>query len=276
MPGAGRYTYLMEQLLVALFALALYMCMAFVISLIRKDNGTADVAYGWGFVLVAWVTYALGVQSATGLLVSFLATVWAARLSIHIYLRNRGKPEDFRYKAWRDAWGKTFVVRSFLQVYMLQGLVIFVVALPLSLLNIYADSSFATGIASSLVALGLVAWLVGFYFEAVGDYQLARFMRNPENKGKIMDQGLWKYTRHPNYFGESVMWWGIALASAATLSATGNVLLMIAPFAGPVLITYLLLKVSGVPMLEARFAGNPLWEEYKRKTSVFIPLPPRS
>lgn len=266
----------MEQLLTALLALALYMGTAFVISLIRKDNGTADVAYGWGFVLVAWVTYTLGVQSITGLLVSCLATVWAARLSIRIYLRNRGKPEDFRYKAWRDAWGKTFVVRSFLQVYMLQGLVIFTVALPLSLLNIYGAPAFAAGVAGTLVIVGFVAWLIGFYFEAVGDYQLARFMRNPDNKGKIMDQGLWTYTRHPNYFGESVMWWGIALISAATLSVTGNILLMIAPFAGPILITYLLLKVSGVPMLEARFAGNPLWEEYRRKTSVFIPLPPRT
>lgn len=265
----------MTMFLYALTALGVYMLGAFVISLIRRDNGTADIAYGWGFVLVAWVTYTLGAQSVTGLLVSLLATVWAARLSIRIYLRNRGKPEDFRYKAWRDAWGKTFVVRSFLQVYMLQGLVIFIVALPLSLLNIYGATTLATGVAGLLVIGGFVAWLVGFYFEAVGDYQLARFMRNPQNKGKIMDQGLWRYSRHPNYFGESVMWWGIALISAATLSSTGNVLLLIAPFAGPVLITYLLLKVSGVPMLEARFAGNPLWEEYKRKTSVFIPLPPK-
>lgn len=266
----------MEQLTFALLALALYMCSAFVISLIRKDNGTADVAYGWGFVLVAWVTYVLGVQAFTGLMVSLLATIWAARLSIRIYLRNRGKPEDFRYKAWRDAWGKAFVLRSFLQVYMLQGLVIFIVALPLSLLNIYGPPLEATGVAHWLVIAGFIAWLIGFYFEAVGDYQLARFMRNPENKGKIMDQGLWRYTRHPNYFGESVMWWGIALISSASLFGTGNIFLMVAPFAGSVLITYLLLKVSGVPMLEARFAGNPLWEEYKRKTSVFIPLPPRA
>ncbi|MBA3788812.1 DUF1295 domain-containing protein [Patescibacteria group bacterium] len=265
----------MIPLLIALSCLFLYMCFAFIISLIRKDNGTADIAYGWGFVLVACVTYILGTQSFHGFLVTGLATIWAARLSIRIYLRNRGKPEDFRYRTWREEWGKTFVLRSFLQVYMLQGLVIFLVVLPVSLVNLYSGPIVLGSIPDLIALLGLLIWIKGFFFETVGDWQLTRFMRDPANKGKIMDKGLWHYTRHPNYYGESLMWWGIALISFGTLLVTGNVLLALLPFIGPILITFLLLKVSGVPMLETHFAGNPAWEAYKAKTSVFLPWFPK-
>lgn len=260
----------MDILFTALILLFVYMCVAFAISLIRHDNGTADIAYGWGFVLVAWTTFLLGNPGSAAFLASILATVWAARLSVRIYLRNVGKPEDFRYKEWRDAWGKTFVLRSFLQVYVLQGAVIFLVALPLSLLNIYGASS-GIGV---LAALGFVLWGIGFFFEAVGDYQLARFIGNPQNKGKVMDQGLWRYTRHPNYFGESLMWWGLALVACVTLEPLMGLAAYFA-FVGPLLITFLLLKVSGVPLLEKRFAGKPEREAYKSKTSVFFPLPPK-
>lgn len=260
----------MDILLTALIFLFVYMCVAFVISLIRRDNGTADIAYGWGFVLVAWTTFLLGNPGPVAFLASLLATVWAARLSVRIYLRNIGKPEDFRYKEWRDTWGKTFVLRSFLQVYVLQGAIIFLVALPLSLLNIYGAAS---GI-GLLAVIGFALWGIGFFFEAVGDYQLARFIGNSENKGKVMDQGLWRYTRHPNYFGESVMWWGLALAAYATVEPLMG-LAALSVFLSPALITFLLLKVSGVPLLEKRFAGKPEWEDYKSRTSVFLPLPPK-
>jgi len=261
----------MDILLTALFFLFIYMCGAFIVSLIRRDNGTADIAYGWGFVVVAWTTFMLGVPGPAALLATILATVWAARLSIRIYLRNTGKPEDFRYKEWRDTWGKTFVLRSFLQVYMLQGAIIFLVVLPISLLNIYGAGSSITAVA----LIGFTLWIVGFFFEAVGDYQLARFLQKSSNKGKVMDQGLWKYTRHPNYFGESLMWWGLAIVSASVLVPILGFLGLLA-FVGPLLITFLLLKVSGVPLLEKHFKGRPEWEAYKAKTSVFIPLPPRS
>ena len=259
----------MDILLTALTLLFVYMSLAFVISLIRRDNGTADIAYGWGFVLIAWTTFLLGTPGSAALVASLLATVWAARLSVRIYFRNVGKPEDFRYKEWRDAWGKTFVVRSFLQVYVLQGAIIFLVALPLSLLNIYGAGT-DIGLTA---ALGFVLWGIGFFFEAVGDYQLARFIGNPQNKGKVMDQGLWRYTRHPNYFGESLMWWGLALVAYVTIAPLMGFPALLA-FVGPVLITFLLLKVSGVPLLEKRFEGKPEWEAYKKRTSVFLPLPP--
>ncbi len=261
----------MHPFLFALIALFLYMCGAFIISLIRRDNGTADIAYGGGFVLVAWISYVLGTHPAHGMLVSILATLWAARLSIRIYLRNTGKPEDFRYRTWRQQWEGTFVVRSFLQVYMLQGALIFIIALPLTLVNLYGGIIIPGSIPDMFAFAGLLIWLQGFIFEAVGDWQLARFMKNPANKGKIMDQGLWRYTRHPNYYGEASMWWGIALIAASALSLQGSVLLTLTPFIGAGTITFLLLKVSGVPLLEARFAGNPAWEVYKRKTSVCIP-----
>jgi steroid 5-alpha reductase family enzyme len=265
----------MTNLLIALFCLFVYMCAAFVISLVRKDNGTADIAYGWGFVLVAWVTFLLmPIHGPFSFLATILATIWAARLSIRIFLRNRNKPEDFRYKTWREQWGKSFIVRSFLQIYMLQGAVIYIVVLPVSLLNTFGVLP-GIGIAGIIFGfLGLIIWLKGFFFESVGDWQLARFMRNPENKGKIMDKGLWKYTRHPNYFGESLMWWGLAITSCAVLSDVWGIGSVVA-FIGPAVITFLLLKVSGVPLLEAHFAGNPAWEAYKARTSVFIPLPPK-
>lgn len=261
------------NLLILAAVLFAYMSIAFLVSLYKKDNGVADIAYGWGFVLLAWTSVLLSEPSVVGILLSVLATVWAARLSIRIYLRNHGKPEDFRYRKWREEWGKTFVWRSFLQVYMLQGAVIFVVALPVMLANLYgAVPAQVLTMPPALLVIGLLAWLIGMYFEAVGDYQLARFMGNPENKGKLMDRGLWRYTRHPNYFGESLMWWGIALMAA---SVAPSAALAVLGFLSPALITFLLLKVSGVPMLEERMKENPGWEEYARKTSVFIPLPPK-
>ncbi len=261
----------MQTLLITLGLLFVYMCVAFGISLLRKDNGTADIAYGWGFVLVAWSTYLLGNSSLVGFIMSLLATIWALRLSVRIYRRSRGKPEDFRYAAWRREWGGTFVWRSFLQVYMLQGLIIFVVALPVTLLNVFGEN-IGLGL---LGMLGLGLWCIGFLFEVVGDAQLGAFMRDPRNKGHVMTQGLWKYTRHPNYFGEALMWWSLALVSFDTLALTMPLTFSLMPFIGPVLITFLLLKVSGVPLLEARFVGNPEWEAYKKRTSVFVPQLPK-
>ncbi len=261
----------MNPFITAGLYLFLYMCFAFVISLIRKDNGTADIAYGWGFVLLAWTTYALGMPGLPAFIVSILVTIWAARLSIRIYLRSIGKPEDFRYKKWREEWGKTFVWRSFLQVYVLQGIVIYLVSIPVMMLNIYNGP-----IIFGLIALlGLLVWLKGFLFETIGDYQLARFIHNPANKGHVMDRGLWHFTRHPNYYGESLMWWGIALVTFGTLGAITPLWFAAIAFVGPVLITFMLLKVSGVPLLEAHFAGQPEWEAYKAKTSVFIPWFPK-
>ncbi len=260
----------MHPLIVALGILAVYMTIAYGISLVRRDNGTADIAYGLGFALIGWVTYVIGTGNTMGLIITMLASVWAIRLSLRIFLRSRGKQEDFRYAKWRSEWGNSFLVRSFLQVYMLQGVVIYLVALPVTLLNTYGGE---LGL-GSIGMIGLSLWILGFLFETVGDAQLDSFIRKPENKGHVMSTGLWRYTRHPNYFGESLMWWALALVAYDTLVLTMSTPWAFIPFIGPVLITFLLLRVSGVPLLEARFAGNPEWESYKARTSMFIPLPP--
>lgn len=246
-------------------ALILYMCGLFAISQLREDNGTADIGYGIAFMVVTATACFLLPPSGLRSMLAVLPFIWGLRLSYRIYRKNRGKPEDFRYRAWREAWGTWFTVRSFFQIYMLQGAVVFVVSFPVVLSILYPAQENIV-----LILTGLIMWGVGFYFEARGDYELDRFIANPDNKGKIMMSGLWRYTRHPNYFGESVMWWGIAIA-ASGLSAYP-----LLGFVSPLLITYLLLYVSGVPMLEKRWEGNPDWKAYTQRTSVFIPLPPKT
>jgi steroid 5-alpha reductase family enzyme len=242
------------------------MNLLFFISLLRKDNGIADIGYGIAFIVLSFSVYVVSPPAGTlTLALLALVLVWGVRLAVRIFSKNAGKPEDFRYKAWRDAWGVWFIPRSYLQVYMLQGLVVFLVCLPITLSFAYPALVPSMGLFSA----GLLLWVFGFFFEVVGDYQLDRFITAPENKGKIMTQGLWKYSRHPNYFGESLMWWGMAVM-AASLSAYPFI-----GFVSPVLITFLLLKVSGVPMLEKRWEGNPAWEAYKKRTSVYLPLPPK-
>ena len=239
-----------------------YMICWFVVSLIKKRNDVADIAWGLGFPLLAWVAFLIAPFSYTALIVNILVTIWGVRLAYHIYKRNKGKPEDPRYVEMRDKW-KYFFLRSFLQVFMLQGILLFFIALPVLYINAKAPSSFGF-----MSHLGTILWLVGFYYEARGDWQLAQFLKNPESAGKLMTVGLWRYTRHPNYFGESMMWWGIFIVA---LDCTGGVFTII----GPVIITCLLLFVSGIPMTEKKYAGRADFEEYKKKTSAFFPMPPK-
>lgn len=242
-----------------------YMSLWFIVSLLKKRNDVADVAWGLGFVLLAWSAFVLSDgPGVRGILVNILVSIWGVRLAWHIHSRNRGRTEDYRYLAWRTAWGKWFYVRSYAQVYLLQGFLLFLVASPVLLIN----RSVATGL-GMLDALGMAVWLVGFSFEAVGDAQLARFIKDPVNKGKLMQGGLWAYTRHPNYFGEVTQWWGLWLVA---LSVPGGWLGII----GPMMITFLILKVSGVPMLERKMQEHPEFAAYERRVSMFIPLPPRT
>jgi len=240
------------------------MSLWFVISLIKKRNDVADVAWGLGFVLLAWASFYLsGARGGRELTVCLLVSIWGLRLASHIYGRNKGKPEDYRYQKWRIDWGKSFYLRSYLQVYLLQGALLFIIALPVLVINRNGGGSLGI-----LDFIGVGVWLLGFYFEAVGDAQLARFIKDPANKGRIMQGGLWAYTRHPNYFGEVTQWWGIWLVA---LSVTGGLFTII----GPLTITFLILFVSGIPMLERKQEKHPEFQQYKSKTSIFIPLPPR-
>lgn len=222
----------------------------------------ADVVWGLGFVLITWASFFLSDDSGVrGILVGLLVSIWGLRLAWHIHARNKGKAEDYRYLAWRKEWGKWFYSRSYLQVYLLQGMFLFLIVMPVLLINKHAGAELGM-----LDFIGVAVWLVGFYFEAVGDAQLARFIKDPVNKGKFMQSELWAYTRHPNYFGEVAQWWGIWLIA---LSVTNGLFGII----GPVTITFLILKVSGIPMLEKKMAENSEFADYKRRTSMFIPLP---
>jgi steroid 5-alpha reductase family enzyme len=236
----------------------------FVISILKKRNDIADVAWGLGFVLLAWISYLISVDfNLRGLLVGVLVTIWGLRLAWHIYMRNKGKTEDYRYLAWRKQWGKYFFIRSYFQVYILQGIFLFLIILPV----IFINKNTSQGI-NILDIMGVLVWLVGFFFEAIGDAQLSRFIKDPNNKGKLMQSGLWQYTRHPNYFGEVTGWWGIWLIA---LSVSYGWLSII----GPLTITILILKVSGIPLLEKKMEENPEFTEYKKRTSVFFPLLPK-
>jgi steroid 5-alpha reductase family enzyme len=252
--------------LYSLAALAVFVYMAswFIAALLRRRNDIVDIAWGPGFLVVTLV--ALASQrppSARLILIAALVALWALRLALHIASRNRGKSEDFRYAAWRREWGKWFYVRTFLQVFMLQG--VFMLAISAAIVVVGADGGGPLG---WLDALGVGVWLLGFVFEAVGDRQLAAFIRDPANKGRLIESGLWRYTRHPNYFGEATQWWGIWLIA---LSVPFGWIAAISPLT----ITWTLLFVSGIPMLEKKFEGRPDWEAYKARTSAFLPLPPR-
>lgn len=241
-----------------------YMNIFFLIALAKKDNSIVDIGWGIGFILVSLMALnATQNFNTEALLITALVMIWGLRLAGYIARRNKGKAEDFRYKQWREEWGKNVVWRSWLQVFMLQGAVMFVVALPV--MNIIATAQEELGL---LEILGAAIWGLGFFFEAVGDYQMFRFKKDPANKGKVMKYGLWRYTRHPNYFGEAVMWWGIFLISIDNGSALLNLV-------SPVLLTFLLLKVSGVTMLEKKYDDNPEYQEYIKQTSAFIPAPPK-
>ncbi len=255
---------MVKALALAALVIFIYMTCAFIAALLKRNNGIADIAWGPGFIVTGWLVFLLcGRGHARQWLALALVTTWGGRLAWHIFRRNRGREEDFRYAAWRRQWGKWFTARSFLQVFMLQGFfmllilapVLLIVGQPQPLLNL-------------LDLLGLLMWTKGFLFETIGDRQLAAFRKNLENKGKIITSGLWRYSRHPNYFGEALGWWGIAVIA---LSAPGGWL----GLAGPVVITFLLLFVSGVPLLEKKYQGRPDFEEYKKRTPVFVPWFPK-
>ncbi len=242
-----------------------YMFFWFMLSIIKKRNDVADIAWGLGFSLIAVLSfYRYDFNFDRGLLVTILVFLWAIRLSAHIYFRNKGKKEDYRYKKWREEWGRFFYVRSFLQVFLLQGFLMLTISSSIIITNIYRG-----GPLNWLDFLGILIWVVGFFFELIGDLQLSRFLSNPLNKGKIIKSGLWKYTRHPNYFGEVIQWWGLWIIA---LSVPYGYLSII----GPLVITILILKVSGIPMLEKKMKENPEFQEYKKRTSAFFPLPPKN
>lgn len=239
-----------------------YMCCMFIVGLKARDNSLVDIAYGPAFLVACWGTWFFSGELTLHfrpLLILSLLTLWGLRLCLHIGLRHRGRGEDFRYRKFREDWGDTIIWRSFLQIYMLQGAVVLVVASPI-LLTI-AEPGGAL-VWSDL--LGVLLFSLGFLFEAISDWQLTVFKRGGSNKGKIIMHGLWRYSRHPNYFGEATLWWGIFFVGlAAPFGLYGLI--------SPLTIAFLLLRVSGIPMLEVKYQGNPEFEAYKTRTNGFFP-----
>jgi len=247
-------------------ALAL-MSLVWVVGLLRRDVSIVDVFWGLGFVLVSWIYY---VDAGPGggprrLLVPALVTLWGLRLALHIAWRSRGRGEDPRYAAMRARDPERFPWRSLVTVFWLQAAILWIVAMPLLQVQIQ-PRPLALG---ALDALGLSLFAIGFLFESLGDWQLARFKADPANRGRVMDRGLWRYTRHPNYFGDATLWWGLALLALATDGGWWVLL-------SPLLMTGLLLKVSGVTLLEKGLSETkPGYADYVRRTSAFLPLPSR-
>jgi steroid 5-alpha reductase family enzyme len=241
------------------------MTILWLVSLWLKNSSIVDIFWGTGFVIANWVYFMLTPDGfmLRKIIISILVSIWGLRLSIYILLRNYGKPEDFRYQKWRKESGKKWWWKSFFQVFLLQGVLLGVISIPLLAAQINPLPDHLT----ALDFLGVSVWLFGFYFESMGDYQLARFKANPENKGKVMDKGVWRYTRHPNYFGDSAQWWGYYLIAAA---AGGWWTVF-----SPILMTLFLLRVSGVALLEKTMEKRPGYKEYIRKTSAFVPWFPR-
>lgn len=254
----------MNYFIISILIVFIYFNFWFIISLIKKRNDVADVAWGLGFVVLAWASFLISANFQwKSLLVVLLVSIWGLRLFWHIGNRNKKKSEDPRYAKWRREWGKWFLLRSYFQIYILQGTLLFLIALPILFINKNSTSTI-----NPLDFLGLTIWIIGFYFEVVGDAQLRNFIKKPTNKGKIMTSGLWNYTRHPNYFGEVLLWWGIWLIA---FSVSNGWLTII----GPISITFLILKVSGVPMLEKQLEKKTGFSEYKKRVSLFFPLPPK-
>jgi steroid 5-alpha reductase family enzyme len=240
-----------------------YVTAWFFIALIKKRNDVADIAWGLGFVAIAFFLLLTKQPSMQSVLVYVLIAIWGIRLATHIGLRSKGKPEDFRYKQWREEWGKSFLLRSYLQVYLLQGFFMWIISIPIIVVSIASDQA-----TSTLILAGLIIWLIGFAFEAIGDYQLMVFIKNKKSKFDIMQTGLWKYTRHPNYFGEVLLWWGIFIIVLPLKYGIWAII-------SPITISYLLLYVSGIPMLEAKYKNNEQFQAYKKRTSAFFPMLPK-
>jgi steroid 5-alpha reductase family enzyme len=249
----------------ALYALLAMFSLLWLASLWLVNASIVDMWWGPAFVVALSVYLHLALPAhPRGWLILAATTLWAVRLAWHIGRRNAGHGEDPRYRAWRDAHGPRWWWRSYFQVFALQAVVAWLVSMPLYF-AVRGNAAFP----SALDILGSFLFVTGLLLEGIADAQLAAFKRDPGSRGQVMDRGLWRYSRHPNYFGEALLWWGLGLIGA---SAAGGWV----GLASPVLLTFLLLRVSGVSMLERGLLNTrPGYAEYIARTSAFVPWWPR-
>lgn len=252
---------MIDSILTAGLTIAVFMIIVFIIAQTIKNNSIVDIGWGLGFIATALILlFEKGQFNNYNFVFISMILIWGLRLALHIFLRARGKGEDFRYAQWRKEWGKNAAAKAFFKVFVLQGIIMLIVALPIII--VFSSAKNQLNVFS---LIGFLIFAFGFLFESIADFQLYCFKKNPENKGKIITSGLWKFTRHPNYFGEAVLWWGIAIF---TIGAENYII----SFISPVVINLLLVFVSGVPLLEKKYAGNIEWEEYKKVTPAFVPI----
>ena len=245
--------------------LGVFFFLLWLLSLFYRDASIIDIFWGPAFVLVTWQTYALsGVPTLRSYALLVMVTIWGLRLSGYLAWRNWGKPEDYRYREMRTKWHGWFPLISLTTVFALQGLLVWVVAFPIQV-GLSRPPTWHTA-----ATLGVLVWSAGFLCESIGDYQMARFKADPDNHGRVMDRGLWRYTRHPNYFGDFLVWWGTYLVAVEPGTWWWTLV-------GPMTMSILLLRVSGVQLLEKslrrRIDG---YKQYVRDTSSFVPMPPRN
>ena len=255
--------------IILLTTLAATMAMMFVlwlVSLAIKNTSIVDIFWGVGFAAIATITFTrAGGYDNRKLLITSLAVIWGFRLAVHIGWRNHGKGEDFRYQAMRKRIGPRFWLVSLFMVFGLQGVLMWLISLPLQVAQISREPASLTW----LDFWGALLWAVGFTFESIGDFQLSKFKADPANKGRVMDRGLWAYTRHPNYFGDALLWWGFWLIASTAPGGWWTVI-------SPLMMTTLLMKVSGVALLEKTLVKTrPGYREYIQRTSAFLPMPPK-
>lgn len=238
-----------------------FFTLAYLVARAKKRIDTVDVCWGLGFIVAAW---GVQVQAPTGrsLIVASIVSIWGIRLASHIYAKHKGKHDDPRYKEITGKWKGNIWNQAYFKIFLLQAGLVMVVGLPIVMIANQQLLNF-----DWFFSAGLVIWIIGFYIEVVADSQLKSYLKLT-NRPKVLKTGLWKYSRHPNYFGELTMWWGIGvMALTASYGWIGLV--------GPAVLSYLMIFVSGIPPIERRRSKDPEYREYMRKTSPLVILPPR-
>ncbi|MEZ6047386.1 MAG: DUF1295 domain-containing protein [Planctomycetaceae bacterium] len=260
-----------EIFLINTAAVSLLMFCTWVVSLYKQDVSIIDLVWGSGFVLIAWLTWFWsGERSLIHLLLLICTTIWGVRLRIYLTWRKWGEGEDRRYRAIREKYGSAFTWKSLYLIFGFQALVMLIVSLPVQV-GLAADGqALPQGMQQAIAATSFLFWLTGFLFESIGDYQMASFKQNPQNQGKVLDTGLWKYTRHPNYFGDFLVWWGLGFMGVAL---SGQLWILI----GPAVMSLFLMRISGVTLLEKDLQQRkPQYADYVESTSAFFPRLPKS
>ncbi len=262
----GKFLYVLSSLAICLLVAIIFITLSFFIGKKIKRYDVIDAAWGPTFIVVAITSYLISYKTtdylSVCLLVVALVSIWGMRLFIHIANRIKStKNEDPRYVELRKNWKGNESINMYARVYLVQAFLATVICIPVIHINLFDGSVWTI-----FTFVGLAVWVFGFIFESIGDWQLKKFVSSPKSKGKIMQSGLWRYSRHPNYFGEITQWLGIGIIAMGVMPWWIGLI-------GPLTITFLILYISGIPPSEKRFKGRVGWDQYKAKTSVLVPLP---